>query len=357
MPEFEETRYERPTAFEGQENMLLKYRRFWMKIKNSKIFNFIRHSPLNPYHFGIKKIVADTPEEELAIARAKNLSQYIDKNGVRCTVNFNGSVNDEFEKTGKVLRGNGDVSHLIPRNKDGKLDLMAEEPIMISIIPLEGISITGHVSMQYKDRVINRILNEVNMEPLYPRYQHLSEYYLIYPSKVGIDPKKLVREIDKHNIMFGQKKYNMATNNCAKNVALVLEKLGVKDIDFLGPDKIKASFPTPGNNPFHFGMKDWCLRHGVKARQDEISLLYKYHEIPNLDKRIEKFAAIRERYTKFRDNMLHKITQSKLSKMRKNSAQKIDARLKTKLAEKKMPLFVKRIEKTVSDKVLGQERE
>lgn len=357
MPRFEETRYPHPTAFEGQENMLIKYRKFWMKIKNSKIFNAIRHSPLNPYHFGIRKIIADTPQQEQELARAKNLSQYIDKNGVRCTVNFDGSVNEEFEKTGKVMRGRGDVSHLIPRDKDGKLDLMAEEPILISVVPLEGISVTGHVCMQYKDRVINRVLHEINMEPLYPRYQNLSDYYLIYPSKVGIDSEKLIREMDRHNILCGDKKYNIATNNCAKNVAQVLEKAGVKDIDFLGPDKLKVRFPTPGNNPFHFGMEDWCLRHGVAARQDEISLLYKYHEIPNLDKRIEKFAAIRERYTKYRDKFLEKITQSKMAKIRKKTAQKIDVRLKTKLAERKMPIAVKRVEKAVSDKVFTEERQ
>ncbi len=339
MPRFEETRYPRSVAFEGQENMLIKYRKMWMKVKNLKIFDFIKHSPLNPYHFGVKKVIADTPQEEQELARARNLAQYIDKNGVRCITNFDGSVDEEYVKTGKVLRGRGDVSHLIPRNKNGKLDLMAEEPILIGVVPLEGVSITGHVCMQYKDRVINRVLNEINMEPVYPRYVDQCDYYLVYPSKVGINPEKLIATMDEHNIKYGQKKYNIVSNNCAKNVAQVLEKVGVKDINFLGPDKLKMRFPSPGNNPFHFGIEDWCLRHGVAAKQEEISLLYKYHEIPNLNARIAEFAKIREeRYAKNQEpNTQAKILKSQL-KILRNMARKVDLLLKQKLRERKAPV-------------------
>lgn len=356
MPQFRETRFEPVHAFEGQETLLLGLRKKWMKIKNSKIFNFIKHSRLNPYHFGLKKIVADTPQQEQEIAHAKGLGEYIDKNGVRCRVNYNGSVQEEYEKTGKVVRRNNDVSHLIPRNKEGKLDLMAEEPIVISIIPLEGVSITGHVSMQYKDRVLNRVLT-MEMDPLYPRYQHLSEYYLIYPSRLGIEPEKLVRELDKHNIKHGEDSYNIASNNCAKNVAQILEKVGVKDINFIGPDKIGLSYPTPGNNPFGFGIKDWCLRHGVPASVEEIATQYKYHEIPDLEERKAKFAAVRKRYNRFKDYLLSKKTESKLAVLRKKVAHQTDAVLGTKTEERKLPLFAKLLEKKVSDKILGEKQD
>lgn len=339
MPRFVETRFPEPRAFEGQETMLLNHRRRWMRLKKSRFFNLIRHSPLNPYHFGIKKIVADTPEQAQELARAQNLAQYINKDGVRCVVNFNGSVNDEYEKTGKVLRGRGDVSYRIPRNKDGKLDLMAEEPILISIIPLEGISITGHVGMQYKDRVINRVLHEINMEPLYPRYVGLSDYYLVYPSQLGIDPDKLIEAMDEHNIKYGKKKYDMVSNNCAKNVAQVLEGLGVKDINFLGPDKLGWRFASPGNNPFRFGIEDWCLRNGVQAKQEEISLLYRYHEIPNLDKRVEEFAKIRQqRYGTQEGPANESKIHKKLLSLRKRMARNIDSMFNKKLKERIKPV-------------------
>ena len=312
-----ENRFPRPSGFEGQENLIPRLRRFWVRFSTSKLFMAFRHSPLNPYHFGVKKVVADTPEQEQEIARQKGLAQYINKNNVRCAVMFDGSVNEEFEKTGKVLRGNRDVSSLIPRDANGKLDLTAEEPILISVIPLEGISITGHICMQYKDRVINRVLNDINMEPIYPRYQHQSDYYFIYPSQVGIDPEKLIREMDKHNIKYGVKKYDIFTNNCAKNVAQLLKKVGIKDINLLGPDKLGLTLATPGNNPFHFGVEDWCMRHGVPVYMEEVALEYKHHIIPDLDKRIEKFDKIRKRYEQFREHVVQQISQNNLLKLRK----------------------------------------
>lgn len=352
MPRFRETRFHRVRAFEGQENMLIGLRKLWMNIKNSRIFTFIKHSRLNPYHFGLKKIVAETPEQEQEMARTEGVGQYIDKNGVRCWVGFNGSVQEEYEKTGKVIRRNDDVSHMIPRDKDGKLDLMAEEPIMISIIPLEGISITGHVSMQYKDRVLNRVLT-MEIDPLYPRYQHLSEYYFVYPSQLGINPKKLIRAMDRHNILHGKDPYNIISNNCAKNVADILEAVGVKDINFLGPDNLGLSYPTPGNNPFGFGIKDWCLRHGVPAKLEEVALLYKYHEIPDLTKKAERFEAARERYNGYSHYLIEKQTKSKLSILRKKVAQTTDETLNTNLEEKRIPVCAKRLEKKISDAVLG----
>lgn len=354
---FVETRFPKPRGFEGQENILPLLRKIWVKTSSSKLFKAFRQSYLNPYHFGIKKIVADSYEEEQETARQKGLAQYINQKGIRCAVMFDGSVNEEFEKTGKVLRGEKDVSSLIPRDANGKLDLMAEEPILISIIPLEGISITGHVSMQYKDRVINRVLNNINMEPLYPRYQHQSDYYLIYPSQVGIDPEKLIREMDKHNIKYGAKKYNMVTNNCAKNVAELLKKVGVKDINFLGADKLCLTLPTPGNNPFHFGMEDWCMRHGVPAYMEEVALEYKHHIIPNLDSRIKKFDNIRNRYERYCEYLIKSMTQSKLSILRNKTAYMMDRKLKTNIEKTKLPLGLKTLEKKISDRLIGKYRE
>ena len=334
MPRFEETRYPHPTAFEGQ-NLFPRLRKFWIYIKSSKIFQAFKHSKLNPYHFNLQKVMADTPEQEQEIARAKNISQYIDKKGIRCNVNFNGTVDEEYKKTGKVLRGRaGDISQRIPRDKVGNLDLMAEEPILFAIVPFEGISPTGHVGMQYKDRVINRVLDEINMEPLYPRYQHTSDYYLVYPSQIGINPEVLIREIDKHNIKYGKKKYNLLSNNCAKNVATVLRNAGVKDIDFLGPDKLKMAFPTPGNNPFNFGIENWCLKHGVPVKQKEVSLLYKYNEISNLPQKVDEFSEIRTRYHKYRQrahltqkiNKLQQTLERRIKQCSKESNKKTSLR-------------------------------
>ena len=277
-----------------------------------------------------------------------------DKNGVRCWVGFDGRPQEEYEKTGKVVRKNGDVTDRIPRDKDGKLDLMAEEPIIISIVPIEGISLTGHACMQYKDRVVNRVLT-MDTDPIYPRYQDLSDYYFIYPSQVGIDPKKLIREIDRHNILHGDEPYNIFTNNCAKNVADVLKKLGVKDINFIGPDKV-VSYPTPGNNPFSFGVEDWCMRHGVPVTQEEIATLCQYHEVPDLDKRNKWQEDVRNRYKQYKDYIINEQTQSKLSKLRKKVAHTTDKVLHTETEKKKIPTFAKYIEQKVSDTVLGKEK-
>ena len=365
MSHYEETRYPEPTAFDEHKKKFLLLKSFWMGIKTSKIFQAIKHSRINPYHWGIPEVVADTPQEEQEIARQRGLTKYIDKKGVRCTVNFDGSVEEEKQKTGKVLRGNKDVSSLIPKNEKGELDLMAEEPILISIIPMEGISPVGHVCIQYKDHVINRIPKSMEIDPLYPKYQNFSEYYFIYPSQLGINPKKLIREIDKQNIKHGEDSYNIVTNNCAGNVAQVLKKAGVKDIDFLGYDKAGLTFPTPGNNPFHFGLKDWCLKHGVPVRLDEVAQLYKYHEIPDLS---ERFKGTRDRYHSYLNERLAK---SKLAKVRKKAAKLADKVAEStgtqkiiqkftdgkKIEDVKIGIKKKAFEKKISDKLFGKVKE
>lgn len=352
---FRETRYSRPTAFDAQANLFVWLRRQWVNFKNSKFFNRIKHSDLNPYHHGLEKIVADTPQQEQEIAREKGLGQYIDKNGVRCLVNFDGRPQEEFAKTGKVLRKNGDVTDRIPRDKDGKLDLMAEEPILIGIIPLEGISLTGHACMQYKDRVINRVLI-MNTEPLYPQYQNLADYYLIYPSQLGIKPKDIIRVMDKYNIKNGGKRYDIFTNNCAKNVADVLKKLGVKDINFIGPDKI-VSIPTPGNNPYHFGIEDWCMRHGVPVTQEEVAFLYKYNDVEDAKEKADRYSKIRMRHKQYKDHLISKQTQCKLSKLRKKVTHAADSVLHTETEKKKIPNFAKYVVQKISDVTLGKDKE
>ena len=330
-------------------------RKLWMWIKSSRIFNFFKHSDVNLYHRGVEKIVADTPQQEQAIAREKGLGQYIDKNGVRCYVNFNGTPQEEYEQTGKVLRKNGDVTDRIPRDKDGKLDLTAEEPIMVCIIPLEGVSLTGHACMQYKDRVINRVWT-MNMEPLYPQYQHLSDYYFVYPSQIHVNPEKLIREMDKHNIRNIKKNYNFLTNNCDKSVSDVLKKCGVNDIDFLGYAEIGLTCPTPGNNPFHLGVEDWCMRHGVPVTQEEVSLLFKHHEISNLNKRVDKFTAINARNNQYKNYIINKQTNSKLSEVRNKVAKNTDSLLKTNFQHKTIPAWMKYVEQKISDTGLGKDR-
>ena len=349
MPNFRDTRYDPPTAFDEQENWFVGLRRLWKKIKNSKIFRKIKHSRANPYHANLEEIIADTPQQEIEIARQKGLGQYLDKNGVRCYVNFDGTPQEEYEQTGKVLRKNGDVTDRIPRDKNGKLDLMAEEPILISVIPLEGVSLTGHVCMQYKDRVINRVWT-MDMKPLYPQYQHLSDYYLVYPSQVGINPKKLIRAMDRHNILNGNKSYNIFTNNCAKNVADVLKKLGVKDINFFGPEKLKLSIPTPGNNPFGYGIEDWCMRHGVPAKQEEIAFLFKHHEIPNVEKREENFTQIRIRNNHYKRHIIKKQINRKISDVRHKIAKNTASLVSTDFKNKPIAAITGYIKKKTSDK-------
>lgn len=119
--------------------------------------------------------------------------------------------------------------------------------------------------------------------------------------------------MDKHNIKHCKDPYNIISNNCAKNVAQILKKVGVKDIDFFGPDVLRVSYPTPENNPFGIGMKGWCLKHGVPAKIEEVALDYKHHEIRDLDKREEWFDTVRKRYNHFKDYLTSAKTQSKLS--------------------------------------------
>ena len=67
----------------------------------------------------------------------------------------------------------------------------------------------------------------------------------------------------------------------------------------------------------------------------------------------ERKIAFKKLESTYEHNLLNK---SKLAEVRIKLAKKIDNTLGTELAEKKLPLFIKKIEKRISDKVLGKDR-
>ena len=298
------------------------FKKIWMKIKSSKLFNKFRHSSLNPYHHGVPKIEADNLEEARKIARKQVIERIKNSDnkenretkkrastrgndfiydGTRYNVEQTCPVAEEFARDGVVLRGNDNVSDRIPRDKDGKLDLFAEEPIVIAVVPMEGPALIGHVCMQYQDVVVNRLIPSIHTDPLYPKYKERSQYYFVYPSKLGIDPKKLKREMIKHNIRHARKKYNLITNNCAKNVGDILKKVGVTDIDFYGFDSIGLVFPNPGNNPWGKGIKGWCLKHGVHVNLKEMEIYHNEHNFTDVRERRKEMDEKRQRYIHFKE--------------------------------------------------------
>jgi len=287
-----------PHVMEVEVRMFPSIKKVWWKIKKSKLFLWFRRSRFNPYHMFLTNIKANSYEEAREKAYAMGKVQFL-YNGTRYySERHDCSVDEEYKKYKKVLRGRGDVADRIPRDKNGNLDLLAEDPIVITITPFEGPSLIGHACMQYKDRVVNRLLPSVHTNALYSEYGAFAEYYFIYPSKIGIDPKKLLREMDKHNIKYGYKKYDPFTNNCTQNVVQILEKLGVKDIDLYGPDKLGIRYATPGNNPFGVGLKDWCFRNGVHVHLDEMKRLYDRYPVLDVGKKRKEQEQIRVRYKK-----------------------------------------------------------
>ena len=312
-----------PMEWERKAFPLIK--KIWMKIKSSKLFGRFRHSNLNPYHRGIPEIKADSLIEAKQNARLKFIEQIknpdIDKrlqkckkarrsclqkhndfiyNGTRYNVEQSCSVQEEFARDGVVIRGLGDVSDRIPRNQKGELDLLAEDPIVIAVVPIEGPALIGHVCMQYQDIVVNRLLPSIHTDPLYPKYMEKSQYYFVYPSSLGLDGKKLKREMEKHNIKYARKRYDLFTNNCAKNVADILKKVGVTDIDFFGPDRLGLVFTNPGNNPWGKGIKGWCLKHGVHVNLHEMEAYHNKHNFTDVTKRRKTMDETRERYTQYK---------------------------------------------------------
>lgn len=318
-------KYKDPMEWERKAFPFLK--KIWMKIKTSKLFNKFRQSRLNPYHHGLPKIDADSLEEAREIARERVIEKIKrskdDKHrsslrendfiyeGTRYNVEQLCSVQEEFARDGVVLRGSGNVSDRIPKNKDGQLDLFAEEPIVIAVVPMEGPALIGHVCMQYQNVVVNRLIPSIHTDPIYSKYQERAQYYFIYPSKIGVDPKKLKREMEKHNIKYARKKYNLFTNNCAKNVGDILKKVGVTDIDFYGWDDVGLVFTNPGNNPWGKGIKGWCLRHGVHVNLKEMETYHREHDFTNVKEQRKEMDEKRKRYEQYKKTNAHLLKKHK----------------------------------------------
>lgn len=287
---------EMPSLVRREAGMMPAYREFCQKLKRLKLVQWFRHSRLNPYHMFLKNIKADSLAEAQEKAYDMGKVQFLYKGTRYYAERHDCSVGEEYERYGKVLRGRGDVSDRIPRNKDGQLDLLAEDPIIIGIMPIEGPALYGHASMQYRDRVVNRLISTIYTNPLYETYKDYTEYYYIYPSRLGLKPKDIERAIDRHNVKYGYKKFDLGFNNCSKNIVQVLEGLGIEDINLLGPDKLGIRFATPGNNPFGFGVKAWCFKHGVHVHPEEVEELHaKYPILDNAERR-ENQEQVRRRY-------------------------------------------------------------
>lgn len=319
-----------------------RLKKLWMKIKSSKLYKKFRHSELNPYHRGLTSVEADSLSEAKKIARkeaiakakmqqnlcerrrkcAENKASYRSKinefiyNGTRYNVEDSCPVQQEFERDGVVLRGLGDVADRIPRDKNGKLDLLAEDPIVFAIVPIEGPALVGHVCMQYQDVVVNRLIPSIHTDPIFPKYNDKAQYYFVYPSQLGIDPKKLKREMEKHNIKYARKRYDLLTNNCARNVGNILKRVGVTDIDYLGWDKAGLVFTNPGNNPWGKGIKGWCLKHGVHVNLREMEAFHQRNNFTDVKERRQQMDETNRRYKQYKESLkrlsLRKIFNTRL---------------------------------------------
>lgn len=294
----EQPKYPQSNAYAANKSKHKALKERWAKFRDSKLVLKFRESKLNPYHRNLN--FYDAPREEAILAAREKGEKTIlcrGENGrkTRCYVELDCSVEEEIQKYGNVFRGGQDVTDRIPHNKDGKPDLFAEDPIIVAIVPVEGPSAVGHVCMQYKDKVVNRRSHCMDSAPIWPLYGLLAQYYAVYPSELGIEPKELVREMEKANIREEDDAYNVYFHNCATMVAGVFKSLGVKDIDMFGPDKLGLVISTPGNNPFGLGMRNWCQKHGVHLRPQEM-LDYKYGNFKNSEKQKEEYAEVRARY-------------------------------------------------------------
>ena len=193
---------------------------------------------------------------------------------------------------------------------------MAEDPIVFAIVPIEGPALIGHICMQYQDVVINRLIPSIHTDPLYPKYEDKAQYYFVYPSELGINPKKLKREMEKHNIKYARKRYDLLTNNCARNVAQVLKNVGVNDIDFYGLDRLGLVFTSPGNNPWGKGIKGWCLKHGVHVNLSEMEAYHKKHNFEDVTRRRREMDDKSKRYKQYKESQHSLLALSKKARTR-----------------------------------------
>lgn len=82
----------------------------------------------------------------------------------------------------------------------------------------------------------------------------------------------------------------------AKNVADILKKVGVKDIDFFGPDRLGIVFTNPGNNPWQKGIKGWCLKHGVRVNLHEMEAYHNKYNFTDTKERRKQMDETHDRY-------------------------------------------------------------
>ena len=106
------------------------------------------------------------------------------------------------------------------------------------------------------------------------------------------------------------------------NIVKVLEKLGIDDINLLGINKLGLRYASPGNNPFNFGLKAWCFKHGVHVHSDEVEDLYaRYPVLDNEDYRAEQ-EGIRKRYKTITGTNITTGEDAQRKKLRKSANNK-----------------------------------
>lgn len=307
MPENNELVYHQKQTRDN--SVLAKIKKGITLLEKTWSYRHFRSSRLNPYHTKLQRFDGETIDEARAKARAENLDEFL-YGDVRVSTELNCSIQEEYAKYKNVRRGFHDITDRIPRDSNGQFDLTAEEPILIVIIPIKNSNV-GHAALQYKDRVVNRQHYKMDVKPLYPRYRDLGEYYFVYPSQIGVDEKRLLCAINKANVARAGS-YNFIYNNCAGAVDYTLKQAGVKDLDHYGPDNLGVYFPSPGNNPFHIGIQDWCRKHGIHVYSREVEQYYKYNTMPHHEQIAEEHKSKRERYLELsaRKKPLNKIRRN-----------------------------------------------
>lgn len=277
-----------------EESALIRFARpIWLRLKETKLFLSFRHSRLNPFHTHLQNIKSATLEEAKERAIQQNL-RYFEYNGIRVSTDEPYSLVTEAGKRKRIFRNGRNALDVLPRNAKGIPDLTAEEPIVIAILPIEGPSLVGHAALQYKNYVVNRMRYKMDTKPLLPRYGTIPDYYLIYPSQVGMKPKDIIRAIQKTNIARSGE-YNLTFNNCAGSVDYALRMAGAKNLDQYGPDSTRIFFPAPGNNPFHKGLQEWCRTYGIHVYASELEQVYKYNYIANHQEMADEYKSVRQR--------------------------------------------------------------